>query len=156
MFKAKTQEVVHATGSAARNTLDSLHVWFWINFQSLWCSKILSCCQVSHDSKTQLWDLSIWGHSPQFEKLGSWQMQAPGWIWSCLIFISGCFLSVLSRRFVRRYRPAIPCCPVLLWMNGPLMHLFFYRYACHDCSFALLCGWFSFPFTKSHSLVTKT
>lgn len=152
MFKAKTQEVVHATGSAVRNTLDSLHVWFWINFQSLWCSKILSYCQVSHDSKTQLCDPSIWGHGPQFEKLGSRQMQAPGW--DLVLFdLYHWLLSVSTvQRFIHRYRPSIP----LLWMNGQLMHLFFYRHACHDCYFALLCGWFSFPFTKFHSLVTRT
>lgn len=74
-----------------------------LNFQSLWCSKILSCCQVSHDSKTQLCDPSIWGHGPEFKKLGSRQMQAPGWD----LVLFDLYLWLLSVSTVQEIHPLI-------------------------------------------------
>lgn len=72
VFKAEAREAVYATGNAARNTLDSLHAGPGINFWSLCYSQVLSYCQVSHGSQTQLCDPTVWA-------AGFKWVRAPGW-----------------------------------------------------------------------------
>lgn len=52
-----------------------LHAGLWINLQSFHYSQILSCCQVSHGSQTQLCDPCIWDitHSVSSWILGGWE-----------------------------------------------------------------------------------